>query len=86
MITTITYLKALDDASFFVSMSQQGEENKKNDKKEGIRYDRKWVQAVPVTLVPRPSIKACLGLFLISCKYEQERKRIRYAVGGVGGW
>ena len=56
----------------------------KEEKK--IRYDRKWVQAVPVTLVTRPSIKACLGLFLISCKYEQERKMIRYAVGGVGGW
>ena len=42
--------------------------------KKGIRYDRTRVQADPVTLVPRPSTKGCLGLFLISYKYEQKRR------------
>ena len=56
-------------------------------------YDRKLVQAAPVTLIPRASIKTCLGLFLISHKKEQERSRIRAGGGdrvrwmknGVGG-
>ena len=64
-------------------MSQQGEENENNDKQE--IYDRKWVQAAPMTLLPRASIKTCLSLFLISYKFEQERSRIRDDVGGDRG-
>ena len=41
-------------------------------------YDRKLVQAAPVTLIPRASIQTCLSLFLISHKKEQERSRIRF--------
>ena len=40
---------------------------------KSVLYDKKWVQADPVTLVPMPSIQACLGLFLTSYKKEQER-------------
>ena len=37
-----------------------------------VGYDKNWVQADPVTLIPRPSIQACLSLFHISYKKEQE--------------
>ena len=66
------------------SMSHQGQEIEKNNLKKGIRKDTKWVQTDPVTLVPRPIIKACLGLFLISYQYEQERSTD--VIGGDGGW
>ena len=37
-----------------------------------VGYDKNWAEADPVTLLPRPSIQACLSLFHFSYKGEQE--------------
>ena len=41
-----------------------------------VGYDKNWAEADPVTLLPRPSVQACLSLFHISYKEEQEKIRV----------
>ena len=48
-------------------MSQQREVIKNN-----VGEDKEWVQADPVTLLPRPSIQAYSSLFHIHYKNEQD--------------